>query len=299
MRTETLAVLFADISSSAQLYDSLGDTVALQKIGGSISVLAELVAENHGKVIKTIGDEIMSTFPGADTAVLAAAAMQETVTKTFPQGGTEIQFCIGVHYGQVVVEEDDVFGDTVNIAARLVKLANPGQILTTRATIDVLPTDLSSRTRHLGSFPIQGKREMMKVYEVLPSEARRDPELTLASADNLKLEMPNFYLLLRHREKEIRLHEEGRTILMGRDPGHELVIDDQLASRNHASIEYSHGKFVLEDHSTNGTFVLTHEGETLHLHREKFLLRGKGQISLGREPTDNPTELVQFDLHKV
>ena len=298
LKTEKLVVLFADVTRSTQMYESLGDTLALQRIGECFSVLVKITEENNGRVIKTIGDEMMVTFLSADAAVLAAASIQETVTRKFTQDNPKIRLRIGLHCGKVVVVEGDVFGSTVNIAARLVKLANPGQILTTGATISAVSTDLGSRTRLIGRFPITGNGEMTRVYEVLLSEAQRDPELTVPSEDNLILELP-YLLRLRHREKEIRFYEEGRTVLMGRDSGHELVIDEALVSRNHASIEYSHGKFMLEDHSTNGTFVLTNEGETIHVHREKFLLQGTGQISLGREPTDNLTELVQFSLHKV
>ena len=87
--------------------------------------------------------------------------------------------------------------------------------------------------------------------------------------------------------------------MLGRDPGHELSVDSKLASRNHAQIEYSNGKFVLSDHSTNGTFVLTGEDETIHLHRETFLLQGSGQISLGEDFAENPAELVQFYLQQA
>jgi len=85
---------------------------------------------------------------------------------------------------------------------------------------------------------------------------------------------------------------------MGRDPDHELTVESKLASRNHAEIEYTNGKFVLSDHSTNGTFILTGEGETIHLHRETFLLQGNGQISLGQDFSDNPTSLHHQDTER-
>ncbi|MCH8820587.1 MAG: FHA domain-containing protein [Acidobacteria bacterium] len=112
------------------------------------------------------------------------------------------------------------------------------------------------------------------------------------------MERVKVYLLLRHGQKEWTLHEEGQSVLMGRDPDHELTVENKLASRNHAEIEYTNGKFVLSDHSTNGTFILTGEGETIHLHRETFLLQGNGQISLGQDFSDNPAELVQYYLRQ-
>ncbi|MDA2933660.1 adenylate/guanylate cyclase domain-containing protein [Acidobacteria bacterium AH-259-D05] len=299
MKTETSVVLFADISGSTELYETLGDTRGFQTIGRCISTVSEVIKENNGEVIKTIGDEVMATFPAPDAAVLGAAAIQEAVTKEFPQESTKLQVCIGLHYGQILLEANDIFGDTVNIAARMVELANPGQILTSGETISALSKELGARTREIGKFPIKGKREMMRIYEFLLWEGQPDPELTLAPGKNFSMEMPRVYLLLRHGQTEIMLHEEDPTILMGRDPSHQLVIDDKLASRNHARIEYSNGHFVLKDHSTNGTFVLTHEGETIYIHRDQFRLRGNGQISLGQDFSENPTELVQFYLHRL
>lgn len=295
MKTEMLGILFTDVSNSTQTYDTLGDTLALQRTDQCFSVLSKIAEENHGTVIKTTGDKTMITFLNADAALLAATSIQETVTREFAQDSPKIQLKIGLHYGEVVMDKNDVFGSTVNIAARLVDLANPGQILTTGETSGVVFKDPGSRTLLIGRFPIRGNQEMTRVYEVLLSEVQGNPQLSASSGDNL----PPLYLLLRHREKKIRFHEVGRTVSMGRDPGHELVIPDDLTSRNHASIECSHDRFMLEDHSTNGTYVLTDEGETIHLHREKFLLQGTGQMSLGRKPTDNLTELVQFDLRKV
>lgn len=298
MKAESAVVLFADISGSTQLYETLGDTQAMETIGKCISVLSQAVTDNSGIVIKTIGDEVLATFNDVEAALSAAASIVQSVGQAFPDGSTKIEVSIGLHFGQVLVEEEDVFGDTVNIASRLVKLANPGQVLTSQATVQQLPEELRAKTRAIGTFPVKGKRDVMKVFEILLFEAQHDPELTVAPGKGLAMERVKVYLLLRFGQKELTLHEEGQSVLMGRDPDHELTVESKLASRNHAEIEYTNGKFVLSDHSTNGTFILTGEGETIHLHRETFLLQGNGQISLGQDFSDNPAELVQYYLRQ-
>ena len=299
MKAESAVVLFADISGSTQLYDTMGDTQALETIGTCISVVSQAVTDNSGSVIKTIGDEVLATFPVSETAILAAASIVQAVGQAFQEGGPKVEVSIGLHFGQVLVEEGDVFGDTVNIASRLVKLANPGQVLTSQATVEKLPEELSTKTRAIGTFPMKGKRDVMRVYEILLFEGQHDPELTMAPGKGGIIQRVDVYLLLRYGDKEVTLHEEGQSVMLGRDPGHELSVDSKLASRNHAQIEYSNGKFVLSDHSTNGTFVLTGEDETIHLHRETFLLQGSGQISLGEDFAENPAELVQFYLQQA
>jgi class 3 adenylate cyclase len=299
LKAESAVVLFADISGSTGLYDTLGDSQALETIGKCISVLSQAVTDNDGTVIKTIGDEVLATFPAVETAVLAAASIVQAVGQAFPGGSTKVEVSVGLHFGQVLVEEGDVFGDTVNIASRLVKLANPGQVLTSQATVEQLPEELQTKTRAIGSFPVKGKREVMTVFEIFLFEAQQDPELTLVPGKGLSMERVKVYLLLRHGQTEVTIHEEGQSVQLGRDLDHELTVDSKLASRNHAQIEYANGKFVLSDHSTNGTFILTGEDEIVHLHRETFLLQGSGQISLGQDFTDNPAELVQFYLRQI
>lgn len=299
MKAESAVVLFADISGSTQLYETLGDTQALETIGRCLSLLSQAVTDNSGSVIKTIGDEVMATFPDVEASVLAAASIVQAVGEAFPDGSTKLDVSIGLHFGPVLVEDGDVFGGTVNIASRLVKLANPGQVLTSQATVEPLPERLSSKTRAIGTFPVKGKRDVMKVFEILLFEGQQDPELTVVPGEGVATERVKTSLLLRHGQKEVTLHEEGQSVLMGRDPDHELTVDSKLASRNHAQIEYTNGKLVLSDNSTNGTFVLTSDGETIHVHRETLLLQGAGQISLGQDFAEDPTELVEFCVQQA
>jgi predicted component of type VI protein secretion system len=74
-------------------------------------------------------------------------------------------------------------------------------------------------------------------------------------------------------------------------------VDHGLVSRRHASVEHVTGKFFLQDHSTNGTYVAEAEdGKPVLVHREIYQLKGRGVISLGAEPSDNPGNLITFFL---
>ena len=182
--TQTLAIVFADISGSTLLYKAIGDSLALEKVGQCMDLLTQIIKKNNGQVIKTIGDEIMGTFPGSDAAVLAASEMQKGISVGFSQEEGMIRLKIGLNYGPVMVEGDDVFGDSVNTAAGLVAMANPGQILTSRATIEALSASLSAKTRNLGRFPFKGSQEQMDVFEVLVETTAGDSDLTLVPGDN-------------------------------------------------------------------------------------------------------------------
>src|SRR5687767_7817052 len=106
-----MAVLFADISSSTTLYQKLGDVAARNIVNACLTLIAGVLPRYEGRLVKTMGDELMCVFPTADQAVLAASAMQSLVASSRP-GDHPVGIHVGLHHGPVLVEGDDVFGDT-------------------------------------------------------------------------------------------------------------------------------------------------------------------------------------------
>ena len=162
---KSLAILFADIAGSTKMYESLGDTLARRKIAQCIDVMTDVTKENGGTLIKVIGDEVMCTFPDADTASAAAVSMQERVSGALLTGGGSLGIHVGLHYGPVILEEGDVYGDAVNLASRMANLAKRDQILTTGATVTCLAPNWREQTRQVDRAAVRGKAEEIDVYE--------------------------------------------------------------------------------------------------------------------------------------
>ena len=289
----SLVILFADISGSTRLYELLGDVRARERTSQCISILTEVTRQHSGTVIKTIGDEVMSTFPSADAAVQAAWAMQESVVADVVPGEIAVDIRVGLHYGSALVESGDVFGDAVNVAARIVALAKAKQILTTRQTVEMLSPGLSANTRHTDRAPVKGKQEEIDVFEVI----WREEDLTRMEGYQIPSADSQAHLQLHFREKEFAVSHSRPIVTIGRGQQNDIVVLDALASRMHARIEYRRGKFILLDQSTNGTYVLTDEGEKAYLRREELVLRGSGMISLGRAASAEATEIIHFVCH--
>ena len=114
-----VAVLFADIAGSTKLYDALGDTEAKIMIDEALTALQVITQRHRGRVIKTIGDEVMCAFPGAERGFLAAMDMQTVVNALVVTKGVKRMIRIGFHAGPVIEEKGDVFGDTVNACRRV------------------------------------------------------------------------------------------------------------------------------------------------------------------------------------
>ena len=161
--------MFADVVGSTRIYEALGDQRAREVIAVCLDLMQGATEKHHGTVIKTIGDEVMATFPTADDALNAAAQIQRTIS-THPAlqiEGQAVSVRIGVHFGPVVLEKHDVFGATVNTANRMTSQAKSGQIMTTAATVELLSPDWRASVRQidLAALSVQGAEVLQ--YEAM------------------------------------------------------------------------------------------------------------------------------------
>ncbi len=162
-----MVILFADICGSTALYDKLGNDSAVHVIAHTLNILAKEVASHKGTLIKTIGDEIMCSFPSIAQATLAANSMHRTIDAQKPGGKNPVFIRIGFHYGDVIHKGDDVFGDAVNIASRVTAVTRARQILTTQAVIDALPGGFADRVRPVMRAAFRGKQDSLAIFQIL------------------------------------------------------------------------------------------------------------------------------------
>ncbi len=287
------AILFADISGSTALYDKLGDVKALELITKHMEVMIAELVPHQGVLIKTIGDEILCTFPTAAAALEAACAMQTAIAQARPGGGQPLYIRIGFHYGDVICEGNDVFGDAVNVAARVTAITRARQIMTTQAAVDALPPKLARRTRKITRAEFRGKEEALDVFQV-----NWEHDDTMST----RIGLPQFRkptearqeLMLRHHQQVVTLDAQRKSIVLGREENCDLVIQSTFASRQHARIELNFGKFVIADHSANGTYIRFSDNQVIHLAHQEIMLHGTGAISLGQPFSDNPVEVIEY-----
>lgn len=291
--TATRAIVFADISGSTRLYETLGDAIARELVSQCLDLMTEQVNRHNGAVIKTIGDEIMATFATAEQAVEACMSMQEAVAEDLPQRNKHtppnFMIRIGMHFGSCILEGGDVFGDAVNVAARMAGIAKGSQIITTQDTALALSPAVRSSTRHLDRVPIKGKSEDVDIFEVI----WQTDDVTRMATGLLSQGNRVANLRLSYHSEVMDLDQDMNVVILGRGQKADMVVNDSMASREHARIECRRGKFILTDMSTNGTYVETTEGPS-YLRREDIVLTGQGKIALGRD-LGEATEYVVFD----
>jgi adenylate cyclase len=291
MSERQATVLFADVSGSTRLYETAGDTAALAAISQCLAAMRQATEAAGGRVVKTIGDEVMAIFPGPDAAVAAAAEMQAKAEAMPEIAGTRMGLRIGFHFGPVLQQDNDVFGDTVNLAARLVAQAQKSEIITTSETASQLTPVFRSMVRYLHAITVKGKSEEIELAEII---WRSDVNATTLMRNRVKPKPAGRSILrLRYRSREVVRRREGDAIVIGRDSHCGLLVNDDMASRQHCTIDRRGDKWVLKDHSTNGTYV-TIDGDTeIYLQREELTLRKHGWIALG-QPRAGAAEIVEF-----
>ena len=293
-----LAILFADVVGSTRLYELMGDLRARDMVAICIDVMRSATEQRQGTVIKTMGDEVMATFPSADDALNAAAQMQQQIS-THAQlkvDGQPVSIRIGCHFGPVVLETRDVFGAAVHTANRMTSQAKAGQIITTAATVERLSPEWRASCRQIDVAMLKGQGSETTLYEVLwqtEDVTSMVPAIAMHSRPVRLLR-----LRLRCLDREVLLDEQHSSCTIGRAEDNDFVVKGNLISRLHARIEINRSKFVLIDQSTNGTFVQSTDGEEAFVRRDSMQLKGEGYIGLGKAPEASSPQSIRFSCEE-
>jgi adenylate cyclase len=287
-------ILFADVSGSTRLFETKGDLEARRLIAAVLDALTTICQQHGGRVIKTIGDEIMCTFPGALNGVLAACDMQRKMGREIEFVRDSLAVRIGLHHGDALEEADgDVYGDAVNTAARMASLAKREQVVTTAATYDSLSGKVPE-ARSLGKARVSGKLLPIEIVDLVWQEDTSGMTMVQSAIRGPAAE-EKATLRLRHRAQQVTLDPESRPFSMGREPGNQLTIEADWVSRTHAMIEYKRGHFMIADRSTNGTYVRIGDDDEIKVHRDELHLRKAGTISLGQSFDVNTGDIIYFE----
>jgi len=279
MDPKKAAVLFVDVSGSTAFFDRYGEVAGHAMVEHCFKVIVPEVEKHGGRIVKYMGDGFLAVFDGASQAIDAACAMHTALADdnaTRPQAA-RVRIHSGMSVGPVVVRDDgDVFGDTVNVAARVQHVAGPDQIYVVKDVIDDLPPVSREKSRRVGRFPLRGKEDEVELYEVM---WKLEGATVLFTRSALREEA---LLAVFFQGTVAEMAAAQNRLTLGRISGNDLVVDDGAVSREHAEFVRRKGSVYLVDHSTNGTYVKPEFGKPRHLHREEFMLDGSGEISLGR-----------------
>ncbi|HET6619334.1 MAG TPA: adenylate/guanylate cyclase domain-containing protein [Dongiaceae bacterium] len=283
------AVLLADVVGSTPLYESLGDAAAMSRIGDWRESVRALIRCNGGEFISSKGDDVLSIF---DEPVAAFAAASQMRTP----GSLAISFHAGLHYGHVIRVGGDIYGDAVNLTARLAAIANPGEVLISQNLVDLLPPSDRHLLAFLDKMTFKGKSEPCNIYTFLDDDRTLNTEISLGKPDRRGSESAGAICVTLRYNDLAKSCRNNESLVIGRSPDCDLVIDRQWVSRHHAAVIIANGRVRLSERSSSGTFISMQPGQEVLVRREDVLLLGSGTISPGMRGASSDAQVIRFDI---
>ena len=286
-------VIFADVAGSSRLYQEVGDQEANRCISQFLQRMAEIIQQHEGTVIKTIGDEIMAHIPNPSLACDAAVIMQQVSQQTLPVK-------IGMAWGEVIEMDADLYGQTVNDAAAVARIARGGQVITTGAFKAQLKDGGAAKLSLFDRVRLKGGESQTEIFrlEWKPKDATLSTDHTMM-AESTALEQEILELTYNSADeygRKLIILSEDTPFSIGRSGGNgRLTVAASFVSREHCEICYEHNKFILRDHSSNGTHITTGFGQSIFIRRGEFPLVGSGSIALGRKPGGNNLHVIRYN----
>jgi class 3 adenylate cyclase len=322
-------LMFADLRGSTSMYETLGNADATAVVSRSVALLARIVALHGGRVVKTLGDGLMAVFELPSQGVSAADDMHDSLSRIgmadeFLERGVDSQpgapatgadaaaeggaptlpprppvplkLQVGLAHGEVVEMGGDVFGDAVNVAARLLDHAGDNETLATSDVVEQLGEWERSRFRSLDRLQLRGRVEPVHVHLQEPVRRFGDTAATAYGDMLLPVSEPEGIRLVWLDLNRIYAGT-SLPVILGRSPQATYIIDDTRVSRSHARIDWHGGTFQLTDLSYNGTYVrFANDDEVLSLRRGSCTLHGSGVIGLGGPPGEGFLPSIGFEV---
>ncbi len=288
-----VSILLADVTGSTSLYSKSGDTEALNQIRTYLGHIRRIVSQEGGNFIHSKGDDVLCTFKEPTAALLAARGILNKNLRN------SLSIHAGIHHGVIIRTDDDIYGDCVNVTARLASLANPGEVLLSQDFFDRLPGHHREPLRVLDDIQFKGKDQPMRVYTMVSDATAMHTQF--GGIDNSVVtstpQAPNarVSVQLTYGGQEF-ICSENANITIGRSDENDLVIDQPWVSRQHATISVLRNKAQLIDRSSGGTFITMGENPELPALRETVLLIGSGTISPTLSTARNRAEIIQFKV---
>jgi TolB-like protein/Flp pilus assembly protein TadD len=184
------AIFAADVEGYSRLMGQ--DEVGTLRILTAYRVIIDrLIVSHRGRIFNTAGDSLVAEFASAVDAVQCAVEVQEAIAKENADrpAGEQMRFRIGLHVGDIIVQRDNLFGDAVNVAARLEALSEPGGICVSRVVRDQIRDKLSYAFEEMGEQRVKNIARPVRVYSVSLGALKASPA-TAVTADVTDLATP-------------------------------------------------------------------------------------------------------------
>jgi len=286
---QQLTILFADLANSTKLYQTEGDVRAHELIADSLLRMKDAIELHEGALLRTVGDAALASFDTVADACRAACEIQRLHEKT------PLSLRVGFHVGDVIPDSGDIYGNAVNLAARVASFANAGEIYTTHDSVGQLPVPLRSGIDYLDKVMFKGISEPMQIYRVNWSDIDNATEIKTRTSLTQRVHSDQVLALTTGTET-VYINSKSPSRMLGRELDNDVIVDHESTSRYHAVVEQVRGRFVFRDTSTNGSYVAVGGDRSIFLRREEISLATYGDIGLGWKPEEESTYSLSYKV---
>lgn len=285
------AVLLVDVVGSTPLYERIGDNAALQQVSNCLDTIREVVARHGGEFIHSKGDDVLSLFERPEAALMAVYQITRQLTKG------SLNTRIGLHFGPVIRTRGEVFGDVVNVTARLSTTANPGEALISQGFFEALPEESRNTLRLLDKMAFKGKQELFDVYTLWNNDGALSTQIVSgATVINRRSAPPRHIKLVIRYGDQVRSCSQNESVTIGRSPECDIVVQRPWVSRYHATFTISNGRARLAERSSSGTFLSMGSDHEVFVRREDVLLFSSGTISPGLRSSLSEAQILHYEI---
>lgn len=287
--------MIADISGSTALYEEVGNAEAHRRVTSCLSLLRRVMEFHGGEFISSKGDDILCIFHDPEAVLDVGLEMFEATSDS------TLSVHAGVDFGPVIRTATDVFGDSVNMAARLASVANSGEVLCSQSLYDKLSGKYRSMLRFFGPRHFKGKTVTSNIYLFSHAAPGQATEIIFTHpaetdrAEAVDMDSQGVKAALRF-DYETFICSARKPITMGRSADCDLVVPLPWVSRAHAQIEVRGEQIYLNETSTSGTYVGFDGKEPFRVCRENVLLHTDCTLSLARSFGDPGAQLITCEI---
>lgn len=290
------AILLADVSGSTGLYREHGDERASELVYECVDAMQRVATAHGGEFVRSKGDDVLCLFADANAAIAAS----RDIIKLGAEG--QVSLHAGLHRGIVVYRGSELFGDAVNVAARLSSQAKDNEVLISRDVLDHATETDASDMRSIGELTLRGINMAMEIYALLADEVQEDgDDVTHLSAEPT---MFNAQQAEKTARTAVRLTWpegaqdifDGTQIRIGRSSQCDLIMSAAWVSRVHAAISVRGGIVEFQDSSSAGSTLAMGDAPAIFIRRQTVALSGRGVIELGNGTAPDSTTRIAFEV---
>ena len=264
MQRRLAAIVHADLAGFTRMMEGAETRTFRHLKAAQIDVWRPAIDTGGGRLVGTAGDAMLAEFASAVSAVAAAIDIQERMARFNDklEATQQLQFRVGVHLGEVIIDEEDqnIFGDGVNLAARIQSLAAPGGIAVSRAVRDVVELRMEYMFVDAGEHQLKNVSRSVQVFHVRPAAPLPTSATTAKTPPQVTLRFEGADTAGHRFAFDVsldRLMSAPQGLVIGRAGDQcELVVGHATVSRRHARLLFTGEAIRVEDlGSTNGTAV--------------------------------------------